>query len=221
MDKDHRLDAPDNEALRTIEQIDDHSDLSTIYPHAHSDWEGVELLSRDEREKRREDEKLRISLSLRKWFVPIALLIPLPFVVSGILITLSANYLNLQSLGFMMLPMLIITGGILYATYRGFKYGYKIFYKHGVKAWPFILALLALLLASLNLVFRITEPLHTGEEAIDVLIISGAILSLSLVYSLILVFVWSSPRLSAGAKIIAVSIFALILLASTALLNFL
>ena len=79
MDKDHRLDAPDNESLSGIEQISDHSDLTTIYPHAHLDWEKDELISRDEREKRRDDERLRVSLSLRKWFLPIGLLIPLPF----------------------------------------------------------------------------------------------------------------------------------------------
>lgn len=217
MDKDHRLDAPDNDALSTIKQLDDHSELTTLYPHAHNEWEGVEIMSRYERDKKHDDEQLRISLSLRKWFIPIAVLIPMPFIVSGIIVTLSANYLNMGSLGFLMLPLLIITGGVLYASYRCFKYGYKIFYKHGVKAWPFIVALLGLLLVSLHSLFLLTEPLHTGEEAIDVLIINGAILLASILYSLILVYIWSSPRLSARMKIVTVGILATIVLAATAL----
>lgn len=218
MDKDHRLDAPDNDSLQAIQQIDDRSELTTIYPHAHTEWEGTDLISRDEREKQHSDERLRISLSLRKWFIPIGFFIPLPFVYVSLLVTLTANYISIDNLKFLMLPVLIIMGFTIFLTYRGFKYGYKIFYSHGVKGGPFVFSLLSLLAISLNGVFLVTEPLHTGVQGIDMLIVAGAVFLLSFLYSLILVFVWSSPRLTSGVKIAVVGILALLALVGTALL---
>jgi len=218
MDRDHHLDAPDNESLRTIAQLDDHSELSTIYPHPHSEWDG-ELISRDEREKKREDERLRISLSLRKWFLAIGLLIPLPFVFVAILITVTAHYTNIKDLGYLLLPLLVGIGFAVFGTYRGFKYGYKIFYTHGIKAGPFITFLLGLLLLSLNALFLLTQPLHTGELGIDTLIISASVFVASVLYSLLLVFIWSSPRLSSARKIALAGMLALIPIIATVLLN--
>ena len=218
MDKDHRLDAPDNDSLRTIEQISDRSELTTIYPHAHKEWEGTDLISHDEREKQRQDERLRISLSLRKWFVPIGFFIPLPFVYVSLLVTLTANYISIDNLKLLMLPVLIIMGFTIFLAYRGFKYGYKIFYSHGVKGGPFIFSLLSLLAISLNGTFLATEPLHTGVPGIDMLIVAATIFALSIFYSFILVFVWSSPRLTSGVKIACVGILALLALVGTALL---
>ena len=216
MDKDHRLDAPDNESLRGIEQINDHSELTTIYPHAHLEWEKDELISRNEREKRRDDERLRVSLSLRKWFLAIGILIPLPILFMGFLVSVAPETFNLDKLKFMALPVLIVTGFLIFLTYRGFKYGYKIFYTHGTKPVPFILALFGLLALSTNAVFLLTEPLHTGHYAVDSLIIDGGLLVASILYSLALVFIWSSPRLTSGAKLAYVGIMALVILMGTA-----
>jgi len=217
MDRDHRLDAPDNDTLRNIEQLGDRSELTTIYPHAHKEWEGAELISRDEREKRREEEKLRISLSLRKWFVPIGIFIPLPFVLVTLLSTLTANYINIDKLGFLMLPLLIVMGALIYVSYRTFKFGYKIFYTHGVRAWPFIFILLILLGMSLHGIFLLTEPLHTGEEAIDMLVVAGTVFAFSILYSLILVYIWSSPKLPSGLKVACAGVLALLILIGTSL----
>lgn len=219
MDKDHRMDAPDNESLRTIEQLSDHSDLSTIYPHAHNEWEHSDLLSREAREKQREDEKLRISLSLRKQFLPIGFLIPLPFVYISLLTTLTANYISIEQLSFLLLPVLIVMGFTIFLTYRGFKHGYRIFYSHGIKAGPFIFSLILLLLLSINAVFLLTEPLHTGVQGIDMLIVGASVLTLSIIYSFILVYIWSSPRLTSGKKLALVGLLALLVVVGTALLN--
>ncbi|OJU87829.1 hypothetical protein BGO17_02495 [Candidatus Saccharibacteria bacterium 49-20] len=216
MDKDHRLDAPDNESLSTIEQISDHSELTTIYPHAHLGWEKDELISHDEREKRRNDERLRISLSLRKWFLVIGILIPLPILFMGFLVSIAPEIFDMKKLQFMALPVLIATGFFIFLTYKGFKYAFKIFYKHGTKPVPFILALLGLLALSTNAVFLLTEPLHTGHYAIDSVIVDGGLLVASILYSLALVFIWSSPRLTSGAKLAYVGIIALLILMGTA-----
>lgn len=220
MDKDHRLDAPDNDSLRTIEQLNDHSELTTIYPHAHSEWEGAGgIVGREERERQHSEERLRISLSLRKWFLPIGLLLPLPFIVIAMLATLAANYFNIKSLGYMLLPALIFAGFLLYLAYRGYKYGLRIFYKHGVNALPFVLVHFGLLFFSINIIFLATEPLHTGEQAIDMLIIGAATLLASIVYSLLLVLIWSSPRLSATLKIACIGIMYLAIFISLAILH--
>lgn len=218
MDHDHRLDAPDEEALRSIEQLDDHSELTTIYRRAKHEWDGVEIVSREEREKQQREERLRISLSLRKWFLPIGLFIPLPIIVITLLLTLTSQYFSIQSLGILLLPILIGVGALVYATYRGFKYAYKIFYAHGVRAWPFIFIQIALLGMSLNGLFLLTEPLHTGEEWIDMLTVAGAVLITSIVYSLVLVLAWSSPRLGSAAKVGVAGLLALVALCGTAAL---
>lgn len=218
MDKDHRLDAPDNEALSAISQLDDHSELTTIYRRAHSEWEGVDIMSRGDREEKLKAEKLRISLSLRKWFVVIGLLIPLPFIILSLFVTFAGKYFDIETLGFMTLPLMIGIGFTLFLSYRGFKYAYKIFYLHGTKALPFILSLIALLGLSLNGLFLLTEPLHTGDHTIDSLIVAGAVLITSVIYSAIMTFVWSSPRLSSGLKIACVGILALIVSIGTAVL---
>jgi hypothetical protein len=220
MDKDHRLDAPDNESLQSIEQIRDHSELTTIYPHAHLGWEKDELISRDEREKRRDEERLRISLSLRKWFLAIGILVPLPILFMGFLVSIASEFFDIEKLRFLTLPVLIVTGFLIFLTYKGFTYAYKIFYTHGTKPIPFILALLGLLGLSTNAVFLLTEPLHTGHYAIDSLIVDGGLLIVSILYSLALVFIWSSPRLSSGVKLAYVGIMALLVLVGTASLYF-
>lgn len=220
MDKDHRLDAPDNEALRTIEQLEDRSGLTTIYPHAHQEWEGVDIMSRDDREKKLSDDKLRISLSLRKWFVVIGILIPLPMIIMGLVASTSAEYFDLEKLGLLILPLLIVTGGLLYASYKGFLYAYSLFYTHGTWGLPFVVALLGLLGLSLHASFLLTEPLHTGNTAIDALIISGALLIASIIYSGLLVLIWTSPRLGSGTKMAFVGVMILATLLGTALFYF-
>ncbi len=218
MDRDHRLDAPDNEALSAISQLDDHSELTTIYRRAHSEWEGVDIMSRDARESKLKAEKLRISLSLRKWFVPIGLLIPLPFIIMSLFVTFAGKYFDVATLGFMTLPLLIGIGFVLFLSYKGFRYGYRIFYTHGTKGLPFILCLVALLGLSLNPLFLLTEPLHTGDHTIDGFIVAAGVLILSVIYSAIMTFVWSSPRLSSGLKIACVGIMALVIAIGTAIL---
>lgn len=215
MDRDHRLDAPDNDSLRTIEQLGDRSELTTIYPRPHSEWEGVDIMSRDDREKKQSAERLRISLSLRRWFVVIGLFIPLPFVYISFLVNVAFAYFDVAKLGFLMLPVVILSGASLYGVYRAFKYAYKIFYTHGTKALPFITIQLLLLALSLNAVFLFTELLHTGDYVIDSLIVGGTVLGLSVVYSAFLVVVWSSPKLSSGAKLACVGVLALGIIGAT------
>lgn len=220
MDKDHRLDAPDEESLRAIEQLDDHSGLTTIYPHAHQEWEGVDIMSRDDREKKLSDEKLRISLSLRKWFVVIGLFIPLPIFVMVVIASVSAQYFNFQQLGLLMLPLLILAGALIYASYRAFRYAYSLFYKHGTWGVPFVTAQLGLLGMSLHATFLLTEPLHTGNTAVDSLIIAGTLMVASIVYSGILVLIWTSPRLASKTKMALVGVMILATLIGTALFYF-
>lgn len=218
MDRDHRLDAPDEEALRSIEQLGDHSELTTIYRRARHEWDGVDIVSREEREKQQREDRLRISLSLRKWFLPIGLFIPLPIILITLLLTLTSQYFSIQGLGILLLPVLIGVGALMYASYRAFKYAYKIFYAHGVRALPFILIQLSLLGMSLNGLFLVTEPLHNGEEWHDMLIVAGAVLVTSVFYSLILVLAWSSPRLGSAGKVGIAGLLALFALCGTAAL---
>jgi len=217
MDRKHHIDAPSNESLRTIEQIDDRSGLTTIYPRAKKEWEGSEILSREEREKKLNDEKLRLSMSLRKWFLTIGVLIPLPLVVIAIVVAVSAEHFDLPKLGFLLLPLMIITGAIIYASYRAFRYAYSLFYKHGSWGLTFLIALFGLLGLSLHAIFLFTAPIHNGSLTNDSLIVSGGVLLASIMYSGLLVLIWTSPRLSSKTKIILVGVMMVAVLAGTSL----
>lgn len=220
MDRKQGISAPSEESLRSIEHISDRSELTTIYPRAKKEWEDTEIVSRDEREKRRTDEQLRISLSLRKWFLVIGLLTPLPFVIMGVLVAVATEYFDLGTIGFMALPIMIITGGIIFASYRAFRYAYSLFYKHGTWGVMFLTALFGLLGLSLNAIFLLTEPLHVGNPALDSLIIGGGVLVISVLYTSILVVIWTSPRINAKAKLALVGGFMVAILTITTLLHF-
>lgn len=201
MDKDHRLDAPDNEELSTIEQIDNHSELTTLYPHVHHEWEGADLLSSDERTRKHDEEQLRISMTIRKWFPIIGLLVPIPAFLIAFSAIIAPRFLKPDDMGILLLPVLGIVALIGWLSFRSIQQVYIIFYNHAIKATPFLVVLIGYLLLSLFSLFIVTQPLHTGDYFIDAMIISGVVWGASIVYSAILVFIWSSRRLGARAKL--------------------
>lgn len=201
MDKDHRLAAPDNDALKNIEQLGDHSGLTTIYPHAHKEWEGVEISTRDQRETERTKEQLRMMLSIRRWFLPIGLLIPLPFVLAVLLISIGAEYLKVQNLWLMIVPVVAIVGLWLYLSYRAFRAVYDIFYAHSIKATPFFIVLASLLVLSINLVHGLTQYTHSTSVIITTGIVSLGIMAVSTLLSGLLLFIWTSQKLPGSVKL--------------------
>lgn len=201
MDRNHRLDAPDNDTLKNIEQLSDRSGLTTIYPHAHKEWEGADISTRDQRETERAEEQLRMMLSIRRWFVPIGLLVPLPFALAVLLISISAEYLRVQNLWIMMVPVFAIFCLWLYVSYKALHAVYDIFYAHSIKATPFFIVLASLLVLSINLVHGLTQYSHSTSVIVTTGIVSLGIMLVSVILSGLLLLIWTAQRLPSSAKL--------------------
>jgi len=214
MDKDHRLETPNDEELSAIQQLGNRSELTTLYPHAHKEWEGSDLMSSDERAKKRDREQLHISLSIRKWFPVIGLLVPTPAILIAFMAIIASRYLRPDDMGILLLPVIAIAALILWVSFRCIQQAYAIFYNHAIKATPFLAVLVIYLLLSLFSLFIVTQPLHTGDFLIDGLVISAAVWTTSIIFSGILVAIWSSRRLGARAKLWIIAAIAIVLIAT-------
>lgn len=220
MDRDHRLAAPDNESLRTIEQLSDRSELTTIYPHSHNEWEGVDLLSREAREEKRDREQQRINLTIRKWFPAIGLLTPMPFVLGSIIVTAAVTFLRIEHLAYLLLPVVITVALWLYLSFRSIKTVFGIFYQHSIKATPFVMTLLSLIILSLQGHYIAILPLYTDSIIFNSLLSSTFVLLTSVILSGFLIFIWTSARMSVGLKFSSIGGLALVILLATAYINF-
>jgi len=219
MDKDHRLDAPDEHSLQSIEQVSDHSNLSNLYPSAHNDWESETLLSREAREEKRDAEQLQITLSIRKWFVAIGLLTPLPVILAILLFISGFTFLGGVNQALLIAPLVITAGIWIYISYRSLKKVYGIFYEHSLRATPFIVTLLSFLVFSLVGLYLAMEPFYTDSLLYNAVVSSLIVLLTSVAYSGILLMIWTSPKLGGIYKIGCIGIFAGIIAVITLLVN--
>lgn len=212
MDKNHNLDTPHNEELQNIEQLTGHSELSTMYFRARNEWEGQEILSKEERELKRDREQQEITSSIRKWFVPIGLLIPVPVILLVLLIALASVFLDPDNLRYM-LPVAILSVGLWGAVlYFSMRKVYGIFYQHALQATPFILIFMALLGLGGQASFLLVQPLK-AEPLMNVALLSGCALILGVIISGILLTIWTSQRLSGSSKLGAIMCLAVVLIA--------
>lgn len=218
MDKNHRLDAPSNESLRTIEQIDDRSELTTLYPNAKTTLEG-DLLSYEAREEKKEKERLRISLTLRRWFAVIGLLTPLPLVLGVLLFSVGIIFIREDTLIYLLLPIIFTFALWAYASYKSLGYVYNIFYNHSIRATPFVVTLLCLLLMSMQGHYVAVSPYYSDLLIVNAALSGVIVLATSIVLSGILLLIWTARRLSAGIKIACVGIVAVVILIATVLVN--
>lgn len=209
MDKDHRLDAPDNDSLQSIEQLPDRSDLSTIYEHGRTELTKDGLVNRDEVIQKQDEERAKIRTSIRKSFLVIGLLIPLPFVMIANIVTIALTYAMDEDSRLLLIPVILAIVLSLYIAARAFKEVYEIFYDHAMKATPFVFTHLVLLGTSLYATLLGTQQFHNGNLIHDVLIISGAMTLLSVLYSGLLLLIWVASRLSSSAKMACVALLVL------------
>lgn len=216
MDKDHRLDAPNNESLSDIEQLNDRSELTTIYPHAHEEWEGTDLMSHDDREEKRDKEQVSINRSIRKWFVVLGLLAVTPFVLLAIM--LAAGTIILPAIRAMNPALVIIPASLgaliwIIVSYKAIRGFYTIFYNHAIKATPFLFVLLVFLTLTAYPLFELTRPYHTELLLLNAIILGVAISAISIMYSGILTLIWTTSRMRSSRKVLLLDIIGVVLLA--------
>ena len=220
MNKDHRLDAPDNESLRNIEQLGDHSELSTHYFTARKEWDGKEILSDEQREEKNNKALLTSTLAIRRQFAVIGLLIPTPLVLLVILISLAATYLTLSKLSTLLTLVIILVGIWALISFLAIRRVYRLFYAHALKATPFIIVLVALLGLSTQESYLLTRGFHTQSFTVNTIIVAAGTYLASIALSALLLSIWTSPRISAGAKLAyaALTAFAILTLISVTIM---
>jgi len=201
MDRNHKLDAPNNEELKTIEQIDDHSGLTTVYREAGEQFHG-NILSASEREKLKDDEIDAITSGISKSAPIIGLLIPYPF-LSGLM---GGVYLYSISAGLnagILYTLLALLGGTWLATsYMAYARIFHIFYRHALRVGPFLLVMLISVLASSQAFMNIIAQSIASESLVfNIAAMALLVILYSIIISYIVLKTWGNSHISSGFKI--------------------
>lgn len=212
MDHKHRLDAPNNDKLRTIEQLPDKSELSGLYFTPKKQWEG-ELVSEEEREKRRSDAIDTISLGIKKRFLAIGLLGILPFAlfagVAAIAIFFSSLIANDRNAAVLVVPTMFLFLIWVFVAFRLLRHYFAIFYNHAMKGTVFLFFQLILTGLSAQTFYLLAIAPFGVDIIINTLIIAGFALAWSPIVSFILLHIWVSPRLTGSKKLSLIGLFAI------------
>ena len=200
MDRNHTLDAPNNDELSTIEQIEDHSDLSDIYRSAHTEYEG-EILSEEARKKVKDDELEAITSGIGRSALSIGILVAYPFIVGALVAA------GLYEIAENTYPMVLVSVAILsigfwmLTSYKAFSTIFKKFYKHALRAGPFLTVMLVSLILASQALYGIVTELFAGQSLVfNVALISLLLVLYSLIASFILLGIWGNSRLKSGLK---------------------
>lgn len=212
MDRKHKLNAPDNDSLQFIEQVNDHSELSTLYPHAHDQWTG-EIMTEEARLKKRDKEHEEITTKIIWKFWLIGVLAPIPIILAAIITVLAFLYINPEQMATFIVPALIALLVWAGASYFAIRRIFLVFYNHALRAGPFLVTLLVMLGLSVQTIYVLTLPLHNQSPIHAVTLISGIILLWSILLSLLLLWIWVTPYLRGNGKFSLLAILAVILIA--------
>ena len=199
MDRNHQLDAPDNEALSRIDQVGDHSSLSTLYRKSKNDWTG-ELVSEDERERRRQTKYDTISFGIRKQFHTVGFLITLPIVAMSIIIAAAFALVTDDNVGIMVIPAIFVFLFWVMGTYFGYRKVYGIFYNNALQATPYIIILLLFLGLLTPIIHSLTAGFHDQNAFVATALVAGIELLIGIIISYPLLLIWTTPKLSGNVK---------------------
>lgn len=209
MDRSHKLDAPNNEELKTIEQIDDRSGLTTVYRKPGEQFEG-NIVTASERQRIKDDEIDAITSSISKSAPIIGLLIPYPF-LSGLM---GGVYLYSVAAGMnpgVLYALLALLGGTwLITSYYAYARVFHIFYQHALLVGPFLFVTLLSVLAASQAFMNIIAQTIAGESLVfNIAAMSLLVILYSILVSYVVLKTWGNSRISSGFKI-AVSIIVLV-----------
>jgi len=205
MDRNHTMEAPNNDELKDIEQISDRSDLTNIYREPGDQYEG-ELLSKEDRVKAKADELEAITSGLGKHAFKIGLFVPLPF-ITGLLIGSGlysyASQLEEKDTMFFVFFSVFAIAAWMITSYMAYAAIFKIFYKHALRAGPFLVVMLvSIMMASQAIFWIVSESYATQSLVFNAALMSLLLLMYSLVANFILVGIWGNSRMQSGIKAI-------------------
>ena len=201
MDSNHKLDAPNNDELKAVTQLEDRSGLTTIYREAGEQFEG-KILSLDEREKAKAEQLEALTSGLGKYSLKIGLFVPWPF-VGGLLLAVGIYMIAQLDNLWLLTASVFIAGGIWVVTsYRAYASIFKIFYNHALRAGPFLFVMLiSLMMASQAIYTIVAESLSTQSALANTAIVSLLIVIYSLVATFIMLGVWGNSKLKSATKL--------------------
>lgn len=220
MDRSHKLDAPNNEDLKKIEQIDDRSGLTTVYRQAGEQYEGT-IVTATERERIKAEEIDNITRSISKSAPIIGLLVPYPF-LAGLM---GGVYLYSISAGMntgVVYTLLALLGATwLITSYYAYARIFHIFYKHALQVGPFLfVSVLSVLAASQAFMNIIAQTIAGESPTFNIAAMSLLVILYSILISYIVLKTWGNSHISAGFKI-AVSAIVLVFSVSISALTYL
>lgn len=198
--KGHKLDAPHNESLKNIEQLEDHSSLGGVYRNARNQFDG-EILSAENREKANAEKVNAITSSIWKSSLKIGFLIPYP-IVSLLLLIVGLNAID-RSTNAILLVFVIITSAAFWmiTSYKAYASIFKTFYEHALRAGPFILVmLLTVLIASQAVFVFVSEYIASDSLLINLATISAIMIGYSIIATTIVLSVWGNARYKTFTK---------------------
>lgn len=213
MNDDHRLDARDSQDLAAVEQLEDRSDLSTLYPQRATQWDGV-IMTAEQREAARDKATEEISTSLRRHFVTIGFLVTLPLLLAAAIVA-SAMEINLlnseeaESRAILTAATIIVGGAWLATSFIALRKVVHLFYDHAMRAAPFIVIVLAMISISVQSLYILTFTYHQSTPLMTVGIVGAASVLWSIILSFALLWIWTSPRLADSLKIAYIAIMTL------------
>lgn len=204
----HQLEAPNEEELKAIQQIENRSELSSLYFKPGEQNQGP-ILSPEERVKAKEEEVAAKSKGIWQSFLKIGLYIPYPLVIAASIA--AALYTFASSLnGLVFLGLIILSVGVWGLTsYFAYAAIFKVFYKHGLRAGPFMITMLISVLLAAQAAYGLVAQMFVGAELpllFNTTLVSIIVLIYSIIASGILLSVWGNPKLKSSVKA-AVSLF--------------
>lgn len=204
MDRSHKLDAPNNDELKDIEQLGNRSDISTLYPHAHDQWTG-DLIGDEERNQRRQKKLDTISFGIRNHFVTIGLLILLPFIIALLAATLGVLFIDDDTVTMFVIPAIFVFLGWSILTYIIAKKIHTLFYMNAVRTAPYIVTVLLLLAVSVPAFYQLTLELHQERLLLALVYVSALVTVWSVILNFILLRIWTTPVLSGNVKVLCIA----------------
>lgn len=203
-----KLKAPNEGELESIEQLQDHSDLAFLYPKAKRQWSG-KLLSENERNTKRDAHLEQITRSIRKHFFSIGFLIPLPIFLFVLFVVTGQQFIkSAQDFAFYVIPFAVILCILTWLTVMSVKKVRKIFYDHAIAIGPFYLTLVILLLPAGLTTYLLTLATHESKLLPATVTVGLVEIVLSIVFSFLLLFIWTTPKLSGQWKMAVLYILA-------------
>ena len=202
MDRDHRIDAPNDEELRTIEQIQDRSDLTGIYRKGAQQFEG-DILSKEAREKAKAQELEALTSGLGKSALSIGFFIIYPF-IGGALLALGL-FVLVRYVPAMVLLLLAIAALVfwLISSYKAYEFIFKTFYNHALRAGPFVTVMVVSLIMASQAIYGLVVDNFSGQSIVfNISLICLLLLLYSLIASFILLGIWGNSKLKSGSKVL-------------------